>query len=117
MDASAVVDTAVVIDSRAAVPGGLFVALPGERVDGHDFVGTATAAGVTASLTTRPVEGSPCIVVDDTQRALGDLARLETEVWLDQLLDRLPEYQLAGPIDYGRSFLLRGPVAVPVTAS
>jgi len=72
---TAVVDGAVVIDSRAAGPGGLFVALPGERVDGHDFVGTATAAGVTVSLTTRPVEGSPCIVVDDAQRALGDLAR------------------------------------------
>jgi UDP-N-acetylmuramoyl-tripeptide--D-alanyl-D-alanine ligase len=75
VDPTAVVDGSVVIDSRAAEPGGLFVALPGERVDGHDFVGTATAAGVTAALTTRPVEGSPCIVVDDTQRALGDLAR------------------------------------------
>ena len=51
---SAVVDGAVVIDSRAAGPGGLFVALPGENVDGHDYVGTATAAGVTVSLTRRP---------------------------------------------------------------
>ncbi|MER7249953.1 UDP-N-acetylmuramoyl-tripeptide--D-alanyl-D-alanine ligase [Kribbella sp. NPDC000426] len=75
VEPTAVVDGSVVIDSRAAEPRGLFVALPGERVDGHDFVGTATAAGVTAALTTRPVEGSPCIVVDDTQRALGDLAR------------------------------------------
>ena len=47
VDPSAVVDGAVVIDSRAAGPGGLFVALPGEHVDGHDYVGTATAAGVT----------------------------------------------------------------------
>jgi UDP-N-acetylmuramoyl-tripeptide--D-alanyl-D-alanine ligase len=31
----------VVIDSRLATPGSLFVALPGERVDGHDFVATA----------------------------------------------------------------------------
>ncbi|GAB2658491.1 UDP-N-acetylmuramoyl-tripeptide--D-alanyl-D-alanine ligase [Kribbella swartbergensis] len=76
VDPSAVVDGAVVIDSRAAVPGGLFVALPGERVDGHDYVGTATEAGVTASLTTRAVDGSPCIVVADAQKALGDLARL-----------------------------------------
>ncbi|MEU4289568.1 UDP-N-acetylmuramoyl-tripeptide--D-alanyl-D-alanine ligase [Kribbella sp. NPDC026596] len=73
---SAVVDGAVVIDSRAAGPGGLFVALPGENVDGHDYVGTATAAGVTVSLTARPVEGSPCIVVADPQAALGALARL-----------------------------------------
>jgi len=76
VDPSAVVDGAVVIDSRAAGPGGLFVALPGENVDGHDYVGTATAAGVTVSLTTRPIEGCPCIVVGDTQKALGDLARL-----------------------------------------
>ena len=76
VEPTAVVDGSVVIDSRAAEPRGLFVALPGERVDGHDYVGTATAAGVTAALTTRPIEGSPCIVVDDTQRALGDLARL-----------------------------------------
>jgi UDP-N-acetylmuramoyl-tripeptide--D-alanyl-D-alanine ligase len=75
VEPAAVVDGAVVIDSRAAEPRGLFVALPGERVDGHDYVGTATAAGVTAALTTRPIEGSPCIAVDDTQRALGDLAR------------------------------------------
>ncbi|MEU8226459.1 UDP-N-acetylmuramoyl-tripeptide--D-alanyl-D-alanine ligase [Kribbella sp. NPDC048915] len=80
---TAVVDGAVVIDSRDAGPGGLFVALPGERVDGHDFVGTATEAGVTASLTTRPVEGCPCIVVDDTQQALGNLARL--------VMTKLPE--------------------------
>jgi UDP-N-acetylmuramoyl-tripeptide--D-alanyl-D-alanine ligase len=76
VDPSAVVDGAVVIDSRAAVPGGLFVALAGEHVDGHDYVGPATEAGVTASLTTRAVEGSPCIVVADAQKALGDLARL-----------------------------------------
>ncbi|GAA2790799.1 UDP-N-acetylmuramoyl-tripeptide--D-alanyl-D-alanine ligase [Kribbella solani] len=72
---TAVVDGAVVVDSRKAGPGGLFVALPGERVDGHDFVAAATAAGATVSLTTRPVDGSPCIVVGDAQRALGDLAR------------------------------------------
>ena len=35
VDPSAVVDGAVVIDSRAAGPGGLFVALPGENVDGR----------------------------------------------------------------------------------
>ena len=83
VDPSAVIDAAVVIDSRAAVPGGLFVAVPGERVDGHDYVGTATGAGVTASLTTRPIDGSPCIVVSDTQAALGELARL--------VVSRLPD--------------------------
>jgi UDP-N-acetylmuramoyl-tripeptide--D-alanyl-D-alanine ligase len=88
VDPAAVVDGAVVIDSRAAGPGGLFVALPGERVDGHDFVGTATEAGVTVSLTTRAVDGSPCIVVGDTQKALGDLARL--------VVSRLPGLTVIG---------------------
>ncbi|MFF0340669.1 UDP-N-acetylmuramoyl-tripeptide--D-alanyl-D-alanine ligase [Kribbella sp. NPDC004875] len=88
VEPTGVVDGAVVIDSRDAGPGGLFVALPGERVDGHDFVGTATSAGVTASLTTRPVDGSPCIVVDDPQRALGELARL--------VVGRLPDLVVIG---------------------
>jgi cytochrome P450 len=42
------------------------------------------------------------------------LARLELEVWLNQILDKLPDYELAGPIEYGRSFALRAPVAVPI---
>lgn len=88
VDPSAVVDGAVVIDSRAAVPGGLFVALPGERVDGHDYVGTATDAGVTVSLVTRPIDGCPCIVVGDAQKALGDLARL--------VISRLPGLAVIG---------------------
>jgi len=46
-----------------------------------------------------------------------NLARLEVQIWLDQLLDKLPEYELAGTIDYGRNFLLRGPVAVPIVAA
>ncbi|QGF24232.1 UDP-N-acetylmuramoyl-tripeptide--D-alanyl-D-alanine ligase [Raineyella fluvialis] len=66
----------VVIDSRRATPGSLFVAFPGERVDGHDFVATAAAAGAAAAVTQRPVEaGVPCLVVDDPQRALAALAR------------------------------------------
>ncbi|TWD83485.1 UDP-N-acetylmuramoyl-tripeptide--D-alanyl-D-alanine ligase [Kribbella amoyensis] len=75
VEPAAVVDAAVVRDSREIVPGGLFVALPGEHVDGHDFVPAVTAAGATVSLTTRPVDGCPCIVVADTQAALGELAR------------------------------------------
>ena len=35
----------VEFDSRAVGPGGLFVALPGERVDGHDFATTAVPPG------------------------------------------------------------------------
>ncbi len=49
----------VVVDSRAARPGSLFVALPGERADGHDYVPTALAAGATLALVGRPVPGVP----------------------------------------------------------
>jgi UDP-N-acetylmuramoyl-tripeptide--D-alanyl-D-alanine ligase len=42
-DADAVVTGPVVIDSRQAVPGALFAALPGERVDGHDYAAVAAA--------------------------------------------------------------------------
>ncbi|MGC4942676.1 UDP-N-acetylmuramoyl-tripeptide--D-alanyl-D-alanine ligase [Kribbella sp. DT2] len=88
VDATAVVDGVVAKDSREVVPGGLFVALPGERVDGHDFVPAVTEAGVTVSLTTRPVDGCPCIVVPNTQIALGELARY--------VVARLPELTVIG---------------------
>jgi UDP-N-acetylmuramoyl-tripeptide--D-alanyl-D-alanine ligase len=84
----ATVSGAVTIDSRAVEPGGLFVALPGERVDGHDYVGQAVRSGAAAALTARPVAGSPCVVVDDPQAALGKLARY--------VLDRLPELTVIG---------------------
>jgi cytochrome P450 len=45
-----------------------------------------------------------------------NLARLEMEVWLNRLLDRLPNYQLAGPVDYGTNFILRGPIVVPIAS-
>jgi cytochrome P450 len=45
-----------------------------------------------------------------------NLARLEVQVWLDRLLDLLPEYQLAEEVDYGPNFQLRGPFAVFMAA-
>ncbi|MEU5879624.1 UDP-N-acetylmuramoyl-tripeptide--D-alanyl-D-alanine ligase [Spirillospora sp. NPDC047279] len=69
-----VVSGPVVIDSRAVEPGALFAAFQGERVDGHDFAAAALAAGAAAVLAQRPVDG-PAVVVDDVQRALGELAR------------------------------------------
>lgn len=53
----------VEFDSRAVTPGGLFLALPGARSDGHTFAATAIAAGAVAVLAARPV-GVPAIVVD-----------------------------------------------------
>ncbi|MDT4900616.1 MAG: UDP-N-acetylmuramoyl-tripeptide--D-alanyl-D-alanine ligase, partial [Pseudonocardiales bacterium] len=72
-DPAARVTGSVEFDSRAVSSGGLFVALPGERVDGHDFVAAATAAGAVASLVTRPVDG-PSIEVADGFAALAALA-------------------------------------------
>ncbi|WP_019970067.1 UDP-N-acetylmuramoyl-tripeptide--D-alanyl-D-alanine ligase [Mycobacterium sp. 141] len=52
----------VEFDSRAVGPGGLFLALPGARSDGHDFAAAAVASGAAAVLATRPV-GVPAIIV------------------------------------------------------
>jgi UDP-N-acetylmuramoyl-tripeptide--D-alanyl-D-alanine ligase len=73
-DPRAVVHGPVVIDSRAAEPGSLFVAIKGERVDGHDFAQQAHEAGAAAVLASRPVE-APAVIVGDVLTALADLAR------------------------------------------
>ncbi len=51
--------TDVVIDSRLTIPGALFVALPGERVDGHAFVAAAFAKGAHAALVQRDLAVEP----------------------------------------------------------
>jgi UDP-N-acetylmuramoyl-tripeptide--D-alanyl-D-alanine ligase len=86
-DPAAVVAGPVVIDSRLAGPGTLFAALPGERVDGHDFAAAAVAAGATLVLATRPV-GVPAVVVADVPAALAALARA--------LVDELPDLVIVG---------------------
>jgi UDP-N-acetylmuramoyl-tripeptide--D-alanyl-D-alanine ligase len=63
----------VVIDSREATEGALFVAIVGARSDGHDFADQVYAAGASAVLGSRPVDG-PCVVVDDVVDALTELA-------------------------------------------
>ena len=75
-DASAlVIDGPVVTDSREAGPRGLYVARIGQALDGHDFIEDARRLGAVAAMTTRIVDGVPCVVVDDIQAALADLAR------------------------------------------
>ena len=44
------VSSSVEFDSRSLTPGGLFLALPGARVDGHDFAATAIEKGAVAVL-------------------------------------------------------------------
>ncbi|MGC5616120.1 UDP-N-acetylmuramoyl-tripeptide--D-alanyl-D-alanine ligase [Georgenia sp. Z1491] len=69
-------------DSRVVGPGDLFVAIAGERTDGHAHVAAALAAGGVGALVTDParpvadgVDPARLVVVPDTVDALGDLAR------------------------------------------
>ncbi|MDN6179576.1 MAG: UDP-N-acetylmuramoyl-tripeptide--D-alanyl-D-alanine ligase [Halomonas subglaciescola] len=66
----------VVTDTRAVVPGCLFVALVGERFDGHDFIAEAQRRGAVAALVERTCDAAlPQITCADTRLALGLLAR------------------------------------------
>ena len=66
----------VEFDSRALTSGGLFLALPGARSDGHDFAAAAAAAGAAAVLAARPV-GVPAIVVPPAAAADAHAGVLE----------------------------------------
>jgi UDP-N-acetylmuramoyl-tripeptide--D-alanyl-D-alanine ligase len=88
--------TEAAVDSRQAIPGGLFVALPGERLDGHDFVADAFQRGASFALiqheidaayqtvnlkagveaTFLPETDAPiCLLVENTLSALQQIAR------------------------------------------
>lgn len=66
----------VVVDSRGASEGALFVALPGEHADGHDYVSAAFAQGVSGALVGRAIHGvaGAQVVVADPLAALQALA-------------------------------------------
>ncbi len=93
---AATVITEAAIDSRQVIPGSLFVAIPGERVDGHDFIGEAFRRGASFALIQRDVDSSLrtldlrggltvdpafdltsplCLRVDNTVSALQRIAR------------------------------------------
>src|ERR1041385_8090636 len=90
--------TEAVIDSRQIIPGSLFVAIPGEKVDGHDFLEEAFRRGASFALIQRDVHGSSrtldlravlsidsfpreelvpplCLRVENTTTALQQIAR------------------------------------------
>jgi UDP-N-acetylmuramoyl-tripeptide--D-alanyl-D-alanine ligase len=86
--------TDAVVDSRQAIPGSLFVAMPGERVDGHDYVADAFRRGASYALVQRDMDqptldlrhGYPagtlpplstplCLRVENTLTALQQIAR------------------------------------------
>ncbi|MEM0913519.1 MAG: Mur ligase family protein [Planctomycetota bacterium] len=76
----------VVIDSRRVEPGVVFVALRGERVDGHDYAAGAVEAGAAAVIVEREVAGVPSerqLVVDDAVAALGRMA----SAWRERLAE------------------------------
>ncbi len=90
---------AVVIDSRQVTPGALFVALKGQKHDGHAFVAHTLAEGAAGALVERipndcawafdpDAEGPPLIVVPSTQGALEAMARYE--------MDRHPDLEVIG---------------------
>ncbi len=68
--------TDVVIDSRAATKGCLYIAIKGDRFDGNDFAAQASENGAACVMVSRETEGIKCpvIKVDDTRQALIDLA-------------------------------------------
>src|SRR5437763_1046592 len=79
----------VVVDSRAVTPGALFVALEGERQDGHAFVREAFDRGAAAALVQHAVEApKPVVVVASTVEALAQMARYA--------LDRHPRLKVIG---------------------
>ena len=70
--------TGIATDTRYLAGGELFVALTGERFDGHDFLEQARRSGAAAAVVRRgtpPVRDLPFCAVDDTRLALGRLAR------------------------------------------
>jgi len=94
--AAATIITEAAIDSRQVIPGSLFVALPGEHTDGHDFVGEAFKRGASFALIQKDMEASfrtidlrsgltsvpapdltppLCLRVDNTLTALQQVAR------------------------------------------
>ena len=70
--------TGVSTDSRSLREGDLFVALRGDRFDGHGFLKAAASARAAAAMVDSRYHGEypvPALVVEDTKRSLGDLAR------------------------------------------
>lgn len=69
------------IDSRTLVPGNLFVAIKGEKQDGHNFIKEAVRKGAVGVVVDHAVDTTvPVIVVDDTTKTLGELG----QAWREQ---------------------------------
>ena len=86
--------TRVVIDSRQIQPGDVFVAIQGERFDGHDFVDEVLAQGAQLCIVSRTdwQNKAKCLVVADTEKALGELA----QAWRMQVNPALRVFGITG---------------------
>ncbi|MBW4033571.1 MAG: UDP-N-acetylmuramoyl-tripeptide--D-alanyl-D-alanine ligase [Acidobacteria bacterium] len=90
-DSTVTVTAPAVLDGRQAEQGGLFVAFPGDKVDGHDYAGQAGQIGAVAVLGSRPT-ALPTVIVEDTSAALQALAKHV----IAQLRDRLTVFAVTG---------------------
>ena len=72
--------TTVIVDSREAVPGSVFVAFSGVNVDGHNYVADAFARGAIAALIERPIPEEYSLV--DTRYPLSNTSLLEPPLCL-----------------------------------
>ena len=77
-------------DSEDVVNGSMFIGIRGQKVDGHVFAAQAIARGAVVVLSDRALD-VPCIVVDDTVAALGNLAR-----WWRRQLGQLTVVAITG---------------------
>ena len=65
----------ITADTRKIKKNYVFVAIKGEKNDGHDFASEAVKKGAIVCITQRKIKGVPCIVVDDTKEAIMNLGR------------------------------------------
>ena len=81
-------------DSRAVEPGTLFFAIPGDHVDGHEFVAAAVAAGAVAVVAERELDNVhvPQLVVRRAREALADAA----DAWFGRPSERLHTVGITG---------------------
>ena len=66
--------SSISIDTRTLQAGDVFFALSGENFDGNDFTDQALEKGASGMVVTQAIEGKPCLVVDDVQKALQEFA-------------------------------------------
>jgi len=66
----------VTADSRTVIPGSIFIACPGQTVDGHDFIGEAVQAGAVIVVGEKKIRDCkvPYITVDNSRKALAYLS-------------------------------------------